>query len=126
MITYSKLAQKTLFFLIIPAFLVSPLSADTFTVTVKCSNGANITKLQVEVFDSLNVSVPDVSPTDSNGEFVIENSETYTAPFYMCFKTPSGSMCGNYSINEITPATGSVMLNYYPTNLSCSCSKLVH
>ncbi len=113
---------QTLFFLV----LATSAFADTVPVTVTCSNGMKVPNLAVSVIDSLGQTVADVQPTNSLGQFTIEDSELYTAPFYMWFRTKSGSICGSYYIYIDQDDAGWVHLNYYPTELPCSCSKLVH
>jgi hypothetical protein len=98
--------------------------ADSITVTVRCSNGQAVKNLSVAVRDSLGDDIPNLLPTNSKGTFVIENSELYTPPFYLWYQTSQGSVCGSYYINLTQPNQGLVQLNYYPTELPCSCSNL--
>lgn len=106
-------------------FLSAVLFADSLSVVVTCSNGKNVPNLPVHVFDSNWVEVPNILPTDSNGTFVINDSELYVTPFYIYFKDTRGSRCGNYLVRVDESGLGSVLLNYYPTSLPCSCSHYV-
>jgi len=103
---------------------ISALVAQDLTVQMDCNNQP-VGQVPIQVFDSSNVQVPNLDTTDSDGVFVIVNSETFNAPFYLFFTTPNGSTCGSYPIVQNTPSEGSVYLNYYPTELPCSCSKLL-
>ena len=125
MSSFLKTAQKGFWLFLVSGIMTSTLFAETINVTVRCSNGKNVPNLPVRVLDSNLQEVPDVQPTDVHGVFHIENSELFTAPFFMYFTTPSGGTCGSYFI-YIDPANeGHVDLNYYPDNLPCSCAKLV-
>lgn len=99
------------------------LCADTLPVLVWCNNGQPVPNLSITVVDFLGVAVAGVTSTDSQGNFQIENTENYTAPFYMSFTTSQGSICGQYSIS-VSENQGCVTLNYYPTCSPCSCSRL--
>ena len=101
--------------------VLSSLVADSLTVTVQCSNGQYVTNLPISVYDSAGTEVSGLTVTDSQGTFVINNSQNYQAPFNMFFTAKNGSMCGAYNIN-VNGSTGSVSLNYYPTELPCSCA----
>jgi|SRR3990172_193548 len=123
--SFSKIARKSFWLFLVSGIMTGTLFATTIDVTVHCSNGKNVPNLPVRVLDSNLQEVPDVQPTDVHGVFHIENSELFTAPFFMYFTTPSGGTCGSYFI-YIDPANeGHVDLNYYPDNLPCSCAKLV-
>lgn len=104
--------------------VAAPLAADILTVTVVCDNGSLIGNLPITVYDFEGEEVSDISSTNSEGVFVINDSQNYTAPFYLFFKSQSGSSCGAYNVVENGADVGFVYLNYYPTELPCSCSKL--
>lgn len=104
--------------------LFAPLEAVTITVTVTCSNGQSVNSLPIRVVDSVGTEVPDVTETDSQGVFEIANSETFTAPFHIFFNEPNGSTCGSCGVVTISSTTGFVTINYYPTELPCSCANL--
>lgn len=101
-----------------------PLFGVDLSVNINC-NGQSVRQLQIAVFDSTGVQVPNLNETDPNGAFVIVNSEHYLAPFSMFFTLRNGSQCGSYPITQSSATEGAVYLNYYPTELPCSCSKLV-
>ena len=101
--------------------LISPLAAVDLTVTIACSNGKTVPNLPVTVYDSTGEKVSGISRSNSQGVFVIQNSETYTEPFHMFFTAQNGSMCGSYTVMQ-EGTVGRVVLNYYPTDLPCSCS----
>jgi len=105
-------------------FICVSVFGDTLSVVVLCSNGQLVPNLPVTVFDSNGQAIPNVDPTDSNGVFVINNSEMYAFPFYMYFTTPQGYECGSYYIYVDPQGMGQVALNYYPTELPCSCANL--
>lgn len=123
MVIFSKTAQKIAFF-VGCGLLSTSLLADTIEVLVRCSNGRAVPRLSVSVRDADGVAVPGNLKTDQSGKFLIENSETFNAPFYMSFTTKTGATCGYYPIYELSPTQGYVGLNYYPTNLPCSCAQL--
>ena len=100
----------------------STLLADTLTVTVRCSNGNRIANLPISVYDATGFEVPGISRTDSGGDFVIQNSQNYQAPYNLFFTAYDGSTCGAYNVIQSTPDEGFVYLNYYPVDLPCSCS----
>jgi hypothetical protein len=106
-------------------FCIGTLQADTNTVVINC-NGQSIPNLPIQVVDATGLVVSGVSITDKEGLFVISNSETYVTPFRLLFNTPNGSVCGPYRVFQTDLNHGRVDLNYYPTNLPCSCSQFVH
>lgn len=63
-------------------FILTNAFADTLSVVVMCNNGQIVPNLSVAVVDSDGEIVPNVGPTDSQGVFVIEDSQNYSAPFY--------------------------------------------
>ncbi len=103
--------------------LSSPLFGTDLTVNIDC-NGQAVKQLKIAVFDETRTQVTGLNETESDGSFVIQNSELYSAPFYMFFTDASGSQCGSYPITQHSATEGVVYLNYYPTELPCSCSKL--
>jgi hypothetical protein len=115
------------------ALLFSSLFADSVTVTVSCSNGTFVPNLLIwNVVDSHLQPIPGLTPedgakTDEKGAFTIENSETFTDPFYFSFVAKDGSTCGSYSVvlDPIDPSKGIVQLAYYPTSSPCSCANLI-
>ncbi len=117
--------KKPLFFLFASGLLWNSASATTVNVTVTCSNGANVPNLPISVTDTSGQKIPNIQPTNAQGVFQIEDSELYLPPFYMWFKTKNGSTCGGYYIFIDSNDNGQVQLQYYPTELPCSCSKLV-
>ena len=103
-------------------FTLAPLFSDTVTVNVLCSNGRSVPNLVINVVDSLGQQVVGASQTDADGNFAIVDTQLYTAPFSMSFTTTNGSTCGRYPVNIDSGSTGVISLNYYPTQLPCSCS----
>ena len=101
--------------------VLSSLVANSLSVTVRCSNGQNVANLPITVLDATGAKVAGLTKTNAQGVFVINNSQNYQTPFNMFFTAKNGSMCGAYNIN-ISGNTGMVSLNYYPTELPCSCA----
>ena len=101
-----------------------PASAENVTVTVTCSNGQNVANLPISVVDSAGTTIPGAVVTDSSGSFLISNSEGFVPPFYLSFQSLQGSACGAYYIYVNSENVGVVSLNYYPTNVPCSCAAL--
>lgn len=118
-----KMGSRSLLLGVTLAF--APVFADTLSVTVTCSNGQVVSNLPVTVVDSNGQMIPDVEPTNSKGIFMIDNSEMYTLPLFMYFTSPQGYECGSYYIYIDPQGLGQVSLNYYPTELPCSCSQLL-
>lgn len=103
-------------------WIATPLMAESILVKVEC-NGRFLPNLPISVFDSSQAQpLPGISITDSEGAFVIENSELFMPPFFFFFTAKNGSSCGSYPVNLIDPSEGRVELFYYPTNVPCSCS----
>jgi len=125
MLSILKCVQKVSLLGLFLGSMFASVFADTLTVSVSC-NGQPVPNLPVTVYDSLYIPVSDVQPTDSQGNFQILNSESYTAPFYMWFTNKEGSTCGSYYVFEDSATTGTVQLDYYPVELPCSCSKLIN
>lgn len=110
-------------FLLVLGVMTIPLVADDLTVTVVC-NGQKVGKLPITVYDSQFEQIPNVEQTDNQGQFIIENSQNYMQPFMLFFRAANGSTCGSYTVIVNGDGVGFVGLNYYPTELPCSCSKL--
>jgi hypothetical protein len=88
--------------------------------------GVPIANLKVKVQDSRLQEIPGVSKTDETGFFQIEDSEKYTAPFFLFFYPPqSDTVCGEYLIFVDPTHNGQVALDYYPQTSPCSCSCLI-
>lgn len=105
-------------------FFVCALFSDQILVTLHCSNGSNCPNVRIEVYDSLGAQVPNLTATDEKGQFVIENSETFVEPFSFFYRGRNGSTCGGERIFVDASGNGYVYLNYYPTELPCSCGNL--
>ncbi len=102
---------------------VAALAADPLTVTVTCSNQRAMSKLQVLVYDNMGTRINATTPTDVRGRFTIPDPEGYWPPFYVRLQLDWGG-CGPYKIQMINEEEGEVRLNYYPTELPCSCANL--
>ena len=118
-----KVGLRSLLFSV--TLTLTPVFADTLRVTVTCSNGQFVSNLPVTVVDSTGQTIPNVESTNSEGVFLIDQSEMYTLPLFMYFTTPQGNECGSYYIYIDPQGFGQVCLNYYPTELPCSCAQLL-
>ena len=116
------IVKMTLFFGVV---LLNYVHADQLAVCVRCSNGQSLANLRIQVQDQTGLAIPGVTQTDGQGVFVIENSETFITPFLMFFEDKNGSTCGPYMVAQgIGFDMGQVFLNYYPTDVPCSCAGL--
>jgi len=99
--------------------------AQDMVITVWCTNGVGVPGLPVKVIDA-NRNILFQGATNPSGEFTMTK---HIAPIYMTFSAANGSTCGPYNIqldDPSEPTSGTLTLQYYPTNVPCSCAPYTH
>jgi len=97
------------------------LFAQDMVITVWCTNGVGVPGLPVKVIDA-NRNILFEGATNRSGGFTMSQ---HIAPIYMIFSAANGSTCGPYNVqldDPNAPTEGTITLQYYPTNVPCSCA----